>query len=42
MRYKSGVRRNCLCHKPNEKKYVCSISYGKDSLATLLLALENG
>lgn len=39
---KGDYRPNLFNRPPRDKKYVCSCSFGKDSLATLLLALENG
>lgn len=38
---KKGTYRGPYKRREREKKYVCSCSFGKDSLATLLLALEN-
>lgn len=37
-----GSIRGPYKRREREKRYVCSCSFGKDSLATVLLALENG
>lgn len=42
MAVKKGDKRGHYKRRVREKRYVCSCSFGKDSLATLLLALENG
>lgn len=42
MAVKKGDKRGHYKRRVREKKYVCSCSFGKDSLATLLLALEHG
>ena len=39
---KKGTVRGSYKRRERENKYVCSCSFGKDSLATLLLAIENG
>ena len=39
---KKGTIRGSYKRRERESKYVCSCSFGKDSLATVLLALENG
>lgn len=42
MGVKLGSKRGPYKRRERPKKYVCSCSFGKDSLATLLLAIENG
>jgi 3'-phosphoadenosine 5'-phosphosulfate sulfotransferase (PAPS reductase)/FAD synthetase len=39
---KLGTIRGPYKRRERESKYVCSLSFGKDSIATLLLALEHG
>lgn len=39
---KKGSKRGSYKRREREKRYVCSCSFGKDSLATVLLALEHG
>ena len=39
---KKGSKRGSYKRRERERRYVCSCSFGKDSLATVLLALEHG